>query len=59
MTYPQTSRRGEGALAAQPFFKGVSSPQRRLLAESALEMKFEAGQNFFETAARPTGFISS
>jgi CRP-like cAMP-binding protein len=43
-------------VAAQPFFKGMNERQLRLLAESALEMKFEAGQKIFETGSPANRF---
>jgi CRP-like cAMP-binding protein len=43
-------------IAAQPFFKGMSPQQLQLLAESALEMKFETGQKIFETGSPANRF---
>jgi CRP-like cAMP-binding protein len=43
-------------IAAQPFFKGMNPAQLQLLAESALEMKFEPGQKFFEAGSPANRF---
>jgi CRP-like cAMP-binding protein len=43
-------------IAAQPFFKGMSPQQLQLLAGSALEMKFEPGQKFFEAGSPANRF---
>ena len=43
-------------IAAQPFFKGLNPQQLQLLAESALEMQFEAGQKIFETGSPANRF---
>ena len=34
-------------IAKQPFFKGLSGPHLQLLADSAMETKFNAGSGFF------------
>lgn len=43
-------------IAAQPFFKGMSPPQLQLLAESALEMRFETNQKIFEAGGPANRF---
>ncbi len=43
-------------IAAQPFFKGLGSRQLQVLAESALEMNFEAGQKIFEAGSPANRF---
>lgn len=43
-------------VAAQPFFKGLNAQQLRLLSDSALEMKFDAGQKIFETGSPANRF---
>lgn len=43
-------------IAAQPFFKGLNRQQLQLLAESALEMKFAAGQKIFEAGSPANRF---
>jgi len=43
-------------IAAQPFFKGLNRQQLQLLAESALEMKFEAGHKIFEVGSPANRF---
>jgi CRP/FNR family cyclic AMP-dependent transcriptional regulator len=43
-------------IANQPFFKGLTRQQLQLLAESALEMKFEAGQKIFEVGSPANRF---
>jgi CRP-like cAMP-binding protein len=63
MTEPVTSAVGSDLaqalyplIAAQPFFKGLNPQQLQLLAESALEMNFEAGQNIFEAGSPANRF---
>ena len=43
-------------IGEQPFFKGLSEQQLRLLAASALEMKFAAGQKIFEAGSPANRF---
>jgi|SRR5450756_1009133 len=43
-------------IAAQPFFKGLNRQQLQLLAGSALEMKFAAGQKIFEAGSPANRF---
>jgi CRP/FNR family cyclic AMP-dependent transcriptional regulator len=43
-------------IAAQPFFKGLNPQQLQLLADSALEMKFEAGEKIFEPGSPANRF---
>ena len=43
-------------IAAQPFFKGLNRHQLRLLSESALEMKFAAGDKIFEAGSPANRF---
>jgi CRP-like cAMP-binding protein len=43
-------------IAAQPFFKGLNRQQLQLLAASALEMKFTAGQKIFEAGSPANRF---
>ncbi|HTL73769.1 MAG TPA: hypothetical protein VL863_10740, partial [bacterium] len=38
-------------IARQPFFQGMNAHQLQLLADSALEMKFETGQKIFESGS--------
>jgi len=60
-TFPQTA--GEDLkqslytlIARQPFFKGMNAHQLQLLADSALEMKFETGQKIFESGSPANRF---
>ena len=43
-------------IAEQPFFKGLNSQQLQLLADSALEMKFETGAIIFEEGSPANRF---
>ena len=43
-------------ITAQPFFKGLNPQQLQLLADSALEMKFAAGEKIFETGSPANRF---
>ena len=43
-------------IAKQPFFKGLSRRHHQLLADSALEMRFEAGQTIFEESSPANRF---
>ena len=43
-------------IEAQPFFKGLNRQQLQLLAQSALEMKFEAGQKILEAGSPANRF---
>ncbi len=44
-------------IAQQPFFNGLNSQQLRLLAASALEMKFETGVTIFEEGSPANRFF--
>ena len=43
-------------IAQQPFFEGLNAAQLQLLTESALEMRFEAGQTIFDEGAPANRF---
>ena len=43
-------------IAEQPFFKGLNSKQLQLLADSALEMRFETGATIFEEGSPANQF---
>ena len=43
-------------IAEQPFFKGLSAKQLHVLAESAMEMQFEPGQQIFEEGSPANRF---
>ena len=44
-------------IAQQPFFKALNSQQLKLLATSALEMKFETGATIFEEGSPANRFF--